>query len=127
LKRIVTEVGGGEHPVLAKEPVGVGCQATEGEWEESLDLGFLDREAHKSGTLTSYGHQGESWKGATGPAWCGFAQQHFGRAIDGSGTALSDGNELGGEEGDGRKGETNGRQAGLSRKLSETTTFGGDG
>ena len=56
---------------------------------------------------------------------CGFSQLYFGRAVGGLKTALYDGDELGREEGERKERKTNGRQAGLSRKLSETQLLAG--
>jgi len=42
----------------------------------------------------------------------GFSQQHFGRATDVSETALSDGDEVGEEEGGGKERKTSGRWRG---------------
>ena len=62
-------VGGAERRALVREPVGADCQTMEERIGESLDLGFLGREESRPGTLSSFGHQRVSGKGATGAAW----------------------------------------------------------
>ena len=79
-------------------------------------MGSPGRDGHSSESQWSYGHQRECGNEAMWTALWWDSQQHLGRAVDGSKTALSDGEEVG-EEGGGRKERTNGRQAGLSNEI----------
>ena len=56
----------------------------------------------------------------------GFSQQHFDRAIDSSETTLSDGDDLGEEEGGGRKEKRMGDRRGCQGNVQRLQRFGGD-
>jgi len=127
LRRIGTEKGGAGHPVHANEPVGEYCQEIVGGWGKLLSLGCLGREGNSSGTLSSCGRQRETGKGVTGPAWLWI----FPSTLEQSDGWLGDRSvrrRRARQGGGGRRGrKTNGRQAGLSRKLSETQLLAGMG
>lgn len=123
LKRIVTERRG--HPVLGKERVGGGRQTFEGGKGGSFEPDFLDRQGHSYGSLTS--RQRAFGREATRSACCGYSRTTLSGAINGSKIALSDDDELGGEEEGWKRGKRTGdKQSAVEGNSAKTTTVGGE-
>ena len=110
-KRLRRIVKGGGNPVLAKERVGEEQKSFGGEKRGLSDSGFLDRQGHSYGTLTSYGRQREFGKEATESASSWVFPTSLSRAIYGSKSLCPTATGSVGRGGL-KERKTNGRQAG---------------